>query len=139
MIQNNNQTILNYLYGYAISKFPPTTGFKCIDSKEFDMNKYTSNSSKGCFLEVDLGYPKQLHELQNNYPLGQEKIGIKREMLSEYQLNADLYSIPTGNVKKLVPNLLHKEKYVIHYKNLQLYLRLGLNLRKVRHVLEFNQ
>ena len=139
MIQNKNQNILNYLYGYAISKFPPTIWFKCIDPKEFDMNKYTGHSSKGCFLEVDLEYPKQLHELQNNYPLAQDKIRIKREMLSEYQLNADLYSIPTGNVKKLVPDLLHKEKYVIHYKNLQLYLRLGLNLRKVRHVLEFNQ
>ena len=52
-------------------------------------------------------------------------------MLFNYQLKiADIYSIPIGNVKKLVPNLFNKEKYVIHYENLQLYLRLGLKLKK---------
>ena len=42
-------------------------------------------------------------------------------------------------LKKLVPNFFDKEKYVIHYKNLKLYLRLGLKLKKIHHVLEFNQ
>ena len=37
---------LNNLYGYAISKFLPTSGFKQIDAKEFELNKYTINSSK---------------------------------------------------------------------------------------------
>ena len=41
-------------------KFPPTSGLKGIDPKEFDLNKYTSNSSKGCVLEVDLEYSKEL-------------------------------------------------------------------------------
>ena len=60
-------------------------------------------------------------------------------MLSEYQLKTtDLYNIATGNVKKLVPNLLIK-KYVIHYENLQLYLKLGLKLKKIHHISEFNQ
>ena len=45
------------LYGYAMSKFLPTSGFKYIDPKEVDLNKYTSNISKGCVLEVDLEYP----------------------------------------------------------------------------------
>ena len=45
------------LYGYAVSKFLPTSGFKCIDPKEVDLNKYTSNISEGCVLEVDLEYP----------------------------------------------------------------------------------
>ena len=104
------------------------------------MNKYTSNSSKGCVLEVDLEYPKELRELHNDYPLAPDKIEIKREMLSDYQVKiADLYNIPTGNVKKLVPNFFDKEKYVIHYENLQLYLRLGVKLKKLHHVLEFNQ
>ena len=43
----------NDLYGYAMSKFLPTNGFKWIDPKEFDLNKYTSNSSKRCALDVD--------------------------------------------------------------------------------------
>ena len=46
----------NNLYGYSMSKFLPTNGFKWIGQKEFNLNKYTSNSSKGCVLEVDLEY-----------------------------------------------------------------------------------
>ena len=103
------------------------------------MNKYTSNSLEGCVLEVDLEYPKEVHELHNGYPLAPNKIEIKREMLSEYQLKiADLHNVPIGNVKKLVPNLFDKEEYVIHFENLQHYLRLGLKLKKIHRVLEFN-
>ena len=51
---------VNKFYGYAMSKFLPTSGFKWIDPKEFDLNKYSSNSSKGHVLEVDLEYPKKL-------------------------------------------------------------------------------
>ena len=52
-------------------------------------------------------------------------------MLSEYQLKiADLYNILVSNVKKLVPNLFDNETYVIHYEHLQLYLRVGSNLKK---------
>ena len=90
----------NNLYGYAMSKFLPTSGFKWIDPKEFHLNKNTSNSSKGCVLEIDLEYPKELHKLHNYFPLTPDKIEIDREMLSEYQLKiADLYNIRVGNVK----------------------------------------
>ena len=107
----------NNLYGYAISKFIPT-GLKWIDPKEFDLNKYTSNSSKGCVLKVDLEYPKELQNFHNDYPLAPDKIKIKREMLSDYQLKiADPYNILIDNVKKLVPKFFDKEKYVIHYEN----------------------
>ena len=65
---------------------------------------------------------------------------IKREVLSEYQLKiADLYNIPIGNVKKLVPNFFDKGEYLVHYENLQLYLRLGLKLNTVYHLLKFSQ
>ena len=124
MTQNKNQNMYldtKNLYGYAMCKFLPTSGFKWIDPKEFDLNKYANNSSKGCFLKVDLEYPKELHDLHNDYPLAPDKIEIKREVLSEYQFKiADLYNIPIGNVNKLVPNLFDKEKYVIHYENLKL-------------------
>ena len=33
-------------------------GFRWIDPKDFDSNKCSSNSSKGCVLEVDLEYLK---------------------------------------------------------------------------------
>ena len=65
---------------------------------------------------------------------------MKREMLSEYQLKiADLYNISIGDLKKLVHDLFDKENYVIHYEKLKLYLRLGLKLKKIHRVLEFNQ
>ena len=120
-----------------MSKFLPTSGFKWIDLKEFDLYKYTSNSSIGCILEVDLKYPKDLRELHNDYPLAPDKIEIKKEMFSEYQLKiADICNIPISNVKKLVLNFFDKEQYVLHYENLQLYLRLQ---KKIHRVLEFNQ
>ena len=46
-----------------MSKFLPRSRLKWIDPKEFDLNKYTSNSSKACILEVDLEYRKELREL----------------------------------------------------------------------------
>ena len=49
-----------------MSNFFPTSRFKWIDPKEFDLNKQTNNSSKACVLEVDVGYPKKLRELYND-------------------------------------------------------------------------
>ena len=52
-------------------------------------------------------------------------------MQSEHQLKtAYLYNIAIGNVKTLVAKFFDNKKYVIHYENLQLYLRLGLKLKK---------
>ena len=123
-----------------MSKFLPRTSFKWIDPKQFDLNKYTSNSSKGCVLEIDLEYPKELRELHNDYPLAPDKIVIEKEILSDYQLKiADLYNIVISNVKKLMPKCFDTEKYVIHNENFQLYLRLTLKLKKKYRMLEFNQ
>ena len=82
-------------------------GFKLIDPKEFDLNKYTSNSSKGYVREGGLEYQEKKKkekekELHNNYPSTPNKIQIKREMLSENQLRiADSYNIPIGNVSMI--------------------------------------
>ena len=89
-----------------MSKVLPTSGFKWIDPKKFDLNKHTSNSLKGCFFYVDLEYSKGLQKLNNDYPLVPDKIEIKKEMLSDHPLKiADLYQIAIGNVKKLSPKL----------------------------------
>ena len=91
----------NNLYGNAMPMFLRTSSFKWIDSKEFDLNKNTSNSSKGCVLEVDLEYPKELRYIHD----------IQKNLLSEHQLKiADLYNTPIGNFKKLLPNFFDKEK-----------------------------
>ena len=65
---------------------------------------------------------------------------VNKEMLSEYcEGIRQKYNISMGQVHKLIPTLSNKEKYVLHYRNLQLYLDLGLRLTKVHRVLEFNQ
>ena len=112
-------------------QFLPTSGFRGIDPKKFPLNKNTGSSSKGSALEADLDYQKKIWELNNYYLLAWDKIKIKREILFMYQLKvADLYNIPIGNIKSLLPNFLDKEKYVHHFENLHLYLRLGLTLKK---------
>ena len=123
-----------------MSKFLSTSGFQLIDLKEFYLNKQIINSLKGCVLEVTPEYPKELRKLHNDYPLAPVEIEIKREILSEYQLKtADLQNVPFGNIKKLVPNFFDKEQYVPLYESLQVYLRLGLKLKRIHRVLEFNQ
>ena len=76
---------------YALSKFLRARGFKWIDPKEFELNKYTSSGSKGCVLEVDLEYPKELRTLHSDYPVAPDK--IKREIMSEHQPRLLMYRI----------------------------------------------
>ena len=131
------------LYGWAISQYLPTGGFKWLTEKQINnlnLAKYQEDSNKGLILEVDLEYPKELHDLHNDYPLAAEKVKVTEDMLSGYSKKiAEKYKIPTGLVHKLIPTLSNKEKYVLHYRNLQLYTDLGLKLTKVHRVLEFNQ
>ena len=61
-------------------------------------------------------------------------------MLSKYcKKIADEYKIKVGDVKKLIRNLGNKAKYVLHYRNLQLYLSFGMKLTKIHRVLKFKQ
>ena len=114
-----------------MSKFFPTGWFKLTDPKNFVSNKYIINSSKDCVLEIDFEYPEELRGLHNGYPLAPVKIEIKKEILFNYQLKIAFFdNTSIGNAKKLVPNFFDKEKYVLHHENLQLYLRLGLKLKK---------
>ena len=62
-----------------MSKFVLTGRFKWIDPKEFDSNKYSSNSFKDFVLDVDVEYPKELRELHNDFSLVPDKIEIKKK------------------------------------------------------------
>ena len=73
------------------------------------------------FLEVDLEHPDELHELHNGYPLAPEKLVATNDMLSKYCKEiADKYDTKVSHVKKIIPNLGNKTKYVLHYRNYQL-------------------
>ena len=69
---------------------------------------------------MDLDYPKDLHDLHNDYPLAPERLKI-------------------GGVEKLIPNLWDKEKYIVHHENLKLYLELGLKVEKIHRGIKFRE
>ena len=102
------------------------------------------NGDKGYFLEVDLHYPAEIHAKHSDYPLAPEKRSVKGTQLSPYQRKIIYDQIVEGaddptltkaqveakidayeSVEKLIPNLCDKRKYILHYRNLQLYLKLG--------------
>ena len=69
-----------------------------------------------------------------------EKLAVSYEMLSDYcKKIAKKYEIKVGDVKKLIPNLGNKTNYVLHYRDLQLYLSLGMKLKKIHRTLKFKQ
>ena len=77
--------------------------------------------------------------MHNDYPLAPEKFAVSSDMLSKYCKEITKYKIKVGDVKKLIPNFSKKTKYVLHYRNLQLYLSLGMKLPKIHRVLKFKQ
>ena len=109
----------NNLYGWAMSKPLPTHGFKWMTDNELE-NWRRMTVDEGCILEVNLEYPHHLHDLHNEYPLAPERIKV-------------------DGVKKLIPNLNNKTKYVIHYENLKLYESLGLKITEIHRGIKFKQ
>ena len=114
---------INNLYGCAMSGKLPTHGFKWLTSGEME-NLYKNQvvqvfEKTPCILEVDLEYPENLHDLHNDYPFCPERVKCK------------------NNVEKLIPNLRHKNKYVIHYRNLIQCLKAGMKLKKIHRGIKF--
>ena len=129
----------NNLYGWAMSKLLPKSGFKwkrVMPTEEEILNK-KENAKNGWILEINLEYPAELHEEHNSYPLAPEKKVVKKECMSEYQkrLMKDL-DIKPPDSNKLLLTLEDKKDYVVHYRNLQFYLKQGMKLNRV---LEFEQ
>ena len=133
----------NNLYGWAMSQYLPTGNVKWMTDKEIsktNLGKYELDSKEGLILEVDLEYPKEPHDLHNDYPIAPEKVKVSKNMLSTYcKKIAEKYNISIGLVSKLIPTLRDKKEYVLHYRNLQLYLDLGLKIKKIHRVLKFDQ
>lgn len=137
---------MNNLYGGAMVEALPTNDFQWLSDEEIsdlEVMSVEKDAKTGYILEVTLDYPSHLHDFHNDMPLAPESLSIKVEDLSPYcrnlfqKLNKQKN---TGKIsKKLVPTLRTKEKYVVHYRNLQFYLQHGLVLRKIHRVLSFKQ
>ena len=131
----------NNLYGWAMIQDLPYCGFTFLSQKdidEFSLN-ISENSPIGYILEVDLAYCKKLQNSHSDYPLCPEKIEINSDMLSDYCSEiANPYGIKVGGVKKLIPNLGDKVKYVFSLF-LEYYLSLGMRLVKIHRILSFKQ
>ena len=113
----------NNLYGWAMSQKLPVHSFKWLTDKEiknlFKVQVVQFWERTPCILEVDLEYPEELHDLHNDYPLCPERVECDH------------------GVKKLIPNLRHKNNYVVHYKTLMQYLNLGVELKKIHRGIKF--
>ena len=124
----------NNVYGWAMWKQLSTSGFKWMTENELDDWKRLS-----CFLEVDLEYPEDLHDLHNDYPLAPERIKIENvEKLIPNLNNKTNYVVHYENLK-LIPNLNNNTNYVVHYENLKLYESHGLQITKIRRGIKFEE
>ena len=114
----------NNLYGGAMSRDLPTHGFKWITQTErvtpSFIKRLVQKNKHGYLLEVDVDYPKELHDLHNELPFMTEKMTIHK-------------------VEKLVPNLRNKRHYVIRIAALNQAIEHGLILKKVHRVIQFEQ
>ena len=125
-----------------MSQHLPYEGFKWvknIDKIKQKLMNIKSNSSTKYILEVDLEYPHELHDIHNDYSLAPDKITIPKEWLSDYCLKtANAHNVTTGTVKKLEPNLMNKNDYVIHYRNWEQCLELEMKIKKIHRILSMN-
>lgn len=116
---------MNNLYGWAMMEPLPLTDFRWILVKttniDFIINT-PDDSEIGYMLEVDLEYPKELHDSHSDYPFC-----------------AEHRAPPNSKTKKLLLTLYDKKKYVLHYRTLKYALSQGLKLNKVHRVLQFTQ
>ena len=110
----------NNLYGWVMSQPLPTSKFKWVEMDLDQISNLATNKNKGYLLEVDVKYPTDLHDSHNDLPFMCDKMKINK-------------------VKKLVPNLKDKKKYVIHIQALDQVLRHGLVLERIHRAIEFNQ
>ena len=114
----------NNLYGWAMSQKLLVNNFKWVEDtskiNEDFIKNYYENSKKGYTLEVDVKYPKKLHDLHSDLPFLPKRIKI-------------------DECKKLVCDLHNKKKYIVHIKSLKQALNHGLKLKRVHRIIEFNQ
>ena len=134
----------NSLYSHSLSCPLPMGEFRWLTRDEIDsldIVNHSRTAAYGYFLEVDLKYPRELHDLHNEFPLAPEKMRLDDGYLSRYTLNLreklGLRSKVGGT--KLVATLMDKSRYILHYEILKLYLRLGMQILNIYRGIRFRQ
>ena len=99
-----------------------------------------TDSPIGCILEVDLTYPHNIRDLHRDFRLAPTKVIVPDEWLSTYQRELKFnVNMPRSSVPKLLQTVTDKKRYTLHYRKLQLYVKLGLVVDRVHRVLQFSQ
>lgn len=134
----------NNLYGLAQVGLLPYDNYRWLDESEldqFDIAKIKTSGPLGYILEVDLEYPDHLHYEHNDYPLAPTQEKITYEDLSPYSQRCyyKFAGSRTYSSTKLMSTLNDKQNYVVHIKNLRLYLSLGMVCTKIHRIMEFEQ
>ena len=133
----------NNLYGWAMSQPMPVDSFEWMSEDELkglDVTSLSDTADEGYIFEVDLDYPPEIHDEHSDYPLAPETKAIPREKLSPMsQKLIEKLDIKGKPQPKLMTTLEDKSKYVLHYVNLKLYLRLGMKLKKIHRGVRFRQ
>jgi hypothetical protein len=136
---------MNNLYGTAMVESLPEKDFRFESddaTASFDFESVPDDGTIGHILEVDLDYPNELHDKHSDYPLCPESLTVTAEELSPYTkslMNKLAIKGPTKNCRKLISNLGGKRRYVLHYRNLKQYVKLGMVVTKIHRVLTFRQ
>ena len=145
----------NNLYGLAMIQSLPTGWFKWATKEKVNqlnemikgvkvINKNTFdnvfNKKKGYILECSFIYPQTLQDLHSDYPVGAERVVVQDEWESPYAKNIkETFGLPSDKTIKLIPTLFNREQYVLHVKNLELYIELGIELTEIHRVIQFNE
>jgi hypothetical protein len=120
----------------------PSGEFQWLDNdqiEKFDIDKFNLVGKYGNIIECDQTYPKKLHNLHQNLPLAPEVLEVNFNSLSPYAKKPLLESDGQKKYKdvKLMATFQKRENYVTHFKNLELYLDLGMKLKKIHQILKF--
>lgn len=122
----------------------PINKFKWMKKEKFstiDWANVETENDHGYILEVDLEYPAKYHRDHGDFPLAPENLEIDFDRLSPYmkEVLINLENKDRYRDRKLVGTFSKRERYVTHFKNLKLYLQLGMKLEKIHRVLKFRQ
>ena len=113
----------------------PTGNFRWLTHEEIERS-LDDEIEDGLVLEVDLEYPECIHNRHNDYPLAPEQLTIDESMLSTFQ-RENFQKHQKKPAAKHTPNLKDKPKYVVHSRDLNVYMEQGMIVPMVHRVLTF--